>query len=261
MRTDSISSPNQNLSRLLLVLGALLAVPACGDQSSPELIGQATATLEGTITNHRTTPLPDADIVIAWPDFSQAIPGDFVVTNDYSATVRQPVSSTLPAAFRLDLLSPPPETAFPPPTPGWSGPRLAVGYISIVKRGEAPTSGNDSNVIQTVQDFVISFADGTGDIVGPPDDKGTIFRFPVTKGYTLNGQRIEFCPSYVDAACVAAQSGTLSKARVDWLCGSSSDGEITTGVVTPFSTPITVDLTDSNTAWVPADLAEKCPLY
>jgi hypothetical protein len=245
---------------LSVLVGAVLALPACGEQASPGYAGQTLATIEGTLTVHRTGTLPEADIIVAWPDFSQGTTDGQVASTAVYTSVRQPVSATLPAGFRLNLVEPPPATAFAPLPPGWSGPRLTLGQILIVKRGATPKSitSLDPAILQIVDDYLINYVEGTGNLTGPDGHGGTA-SIPLTKGFTLARQKITFCSSAVDSQCADAYRAQLSAMAVDWVCGTTRD-EQTKAVDVPFSTPISIEITDPSAPSVPADLTETCPL-
>ena len=244
----------------VLLATAVLVLPACGEQASPGYDGQMLATIQGTFSVHRADPLPDADIIVAWPDVSKATTDGQITYASASTSVRQPVSATLPAGFRLDLVEPPPPTAFAPLPAGWSGPRFAVGQIIIVKRGATPTTfdSDDPAILQTVNDYMINYVESTGNLTGPGEN-GTTGSIPLTKGFGLVREKYTFCSTVVDQDCAATYRDQLPPIAIDWVCGSNR-GENTQAVDVPFSTPISIDITDRSAPFVPADLTETCPL-
>src|SRR6187431_551247 len=92
------------LATVLLGLSA-----GCGDQASPDYKGDPLVTLRGVLVSDLAQPLPEVDLVLAWPDWPKQ-----TASLDVRTFHRLPVMASLPAHFSADIFEPPPESAYSP---------------------------------------------------------------------------------------------------------------------------------------------------
>jgi hypothetical protein len=242
----------------------LLALPAgCGDQASSDYQGEPLMTMHGILVSELAQPLPAADIVIGWPDWSK---GDGM-SAPTASFARLPVSATLPARFSATIFEPPPETAYAPaPTtpPRLVGPRYASAVILLARQGKEVTSTahlpldlalKDPNeaVLATFDQYLLTYVESTGTFRYENAD-GTIIDGPqVTKGYHLSRQDRVVCAISYDDACIAQNIALGFPADTAWQ-GCVATSETVTPVEVPLDTEITLTVGD------PATPAQRPPL-
>ncbi|HEY4186627.1 MAG TPA: hypothetical protein VGP07_16235 [Polyangia bacterium] len=198
-----------NLKCLLLVLPLLLPA-ACGAQATPDYQGEPLLVLTGMLESEVPGPLPEADLVLAWPDFSKGVDG----TTSYSTTfARIEVAAQLPARFSAQIFQPPPEGAYEPsPNPaGWTqlGPRSTAAQFVIAKRGVTITDASinwvnldENQVLPQANQYFLVYYDSDGDM-GLRGPDGTVYLGDhVTKGFHLGLVNETRCSMGPDQACL-----------------------------------------------------------
>jgi hypothetical protein len=207
------------MRRIAPITTILLAVSAgCGDQAPPDYQGEPLATLHGVLLSELAEPLPEADIVMAWADWTKALTVDGLTSTAYWTFIRLPLEATLPARFTASVLAPPPETAYAPPRtelPRLLGPRTTSAYFLLARRGKDVTNGGhkalwlallDPNepILTDLDGWGLGYAESDGVLQYQMED-GTIIDGPaVTKGFHLfRIDSVECRLDDTDEACVA----------------------------------------------------------
>ena len=89
--------------RLLPV--AVLLLNACAARTDDKYNGEALFSLNGVVTDHRTSPPPEANLYLVWPNPKHA--GAALVAETIE------LHPTFPVTFTLDVFTPPPVIQFP----------------------------------------------------------------------------------------------------------------------------------------------------
>jgi hypothetical protein len=212
----------------------LATLAGCGDVASPEYPGEELAVVRGILVSQATKPLPEAELVIGWPDWSK---GDEISTA-FSTFVRLPVAATLPARFSASIFEPPPETAYFEPPPGaarFVGPRFASARILLARKGRevtdtsyvpfnSPFANETDAVLAIFDEYMLTYYDRDGKLFLQTED-GTLYEQPggpVTKGFHLMRQDVVRCaePESVTEDCIAENMERWGATREDawWSC-------------------------------------------
>ena len=242
------------MRRIAPMAPILLAIFAgCGDQASPDYQGEPLMTMRGVLVSQLAEPLPEADIVIAWPDWSK---GDGV-SAPYASFARLPLDATLPAHFSATIFEPPPETAYAPqPTtlPRLIGPRFASAVILLARRGKEVTSTShealnlalmDPNeaVLDQFDNYLLTYVESDGTLQFEQADGTVVDVQTVSKGYHLVRQDRVDCAISFDDACIAQNVAIGIPMDSAWQ-GCVSTSETITPVEVPLDTEITLTLED-----------------
>jgi len=204
-----------------LFLLAVVTVAGCGEQDAPDFLGETLGLLQGTVKSDLPEPLPPADLMLSWPDYSTGAGGAVPI----STFQRIELNATLPAQFSAQLLQPPPDSAYTPPLVDplvvTVSPRTAVAHITLVRHGatvsddSAPIPADYSGpVLASFDSYLLFYSETTGN-VGFEDADGVLHVIGVlTKGYHLWRQDRTYCSRGVDQTCLdeamAQNNGTLT---------------------------------------------------
>jgi hypothetical protein len=237
----------------------LATLAGCGDVASPQYDGEKLATFHGVLVSELARPLPEAEIVIGWPDASKS-DGDLT---PFASFVRLPVDATLPARFSASLFEPPPETAYVPQPPGYPrlvGPRFTSAIILLARKGREVTSSghlaldlalqdDKEAVLASFDNYLLTYFDRDGKLALQLED-GTISDLPggeVTKGFHLMRQDRAECAVSFDEACIAQNIADGFPEATAWQ-GCADVRESGTAVEVPLETEITLTLKDPTVA-------------
>jgi hypothetical protein len=217
--------------------------------ASPAYKGEILLTLRGHVVSERKDPLPDADVVLVWPDYSGARPT--------FAGVRVPVESELGGRFTLSLFVPPPDAAYDARLTEIWGTRFASASLVVAERGVA-IDGTDNGVLARVDGYVLTYAEGNGEVHGKTPDGGDgVLRIP--KGFRLVRQDTIICADGFDQACYDA---AIANGEPDFIAQSHciiNGRSITHPVGVPLDTELTVTVIDRDAPPKPRDYTIPCP--
>jgi hypothetical protein len=121
---------NVSLPRLLPVTALLLT--ACAARTDNKYNGEALVSLNGVVTDHRTSPPPQANLYLVWPNPKHA--GSALIAETLE------LHPTFPVTFTLDVFTPPPVIEFP------GAPRFNEGIFVASTNAELGFPGGSTNV-------------------------------------------------------------------------------------------------------------------
>jgi hypothetical protein len=237
----------------------LATLAGCGDVASPEYPGEVLAVVRGVLVSEVAKPLPEVDLVIAWPDWSK---GDGTSTSA-NTFVRLPVDATLPARFSASIFDAPPETAYsvqPPGYPRLVGPRFTSATFYLVRKGREVTSNaapaldfaladQEQPVLALFDEYMLTYFEDDGKMSLLWED-GTLtdLSWEETKGFHLMRQDRVWCtvPDSADEDCIADEVDFWGATREDawWTCATKR--QEVKAVEVPLDTEITLTLQDGS---------------
>jgi hypothetical protein len=185
------------MKRFAVVPLLVAALAGCGSVAPPDYKGEPLAEFHGYVAWQRSDPMPTVDLVLFWPDWSQAGPDGAMLG---TTAVRMPLDADAPTHFDFKLFTPPLDTAYYPPQKERDGVGITMSSTGLLVRGADPVS-DPLSVVATLNDYQIGYVDRDADItVSAPD--GTSVVQHLRKGFTLKRFDVLACAESIDQACV-----------------------------------------------------------
>jgi hypothetical protein len=170
-----------------------IAVSACVGASNQDPAGDITEpiTLKGRIVTDDNFVLPNADLLLVWPDARADKKGNIITT------ARAAVAAEGSHSFTMTVPGPPPDAAFS----SGAGNRVAHASFVLVEAGTEIQGLLDPGSINSIENHLLTFATADGWLAVREDD-GPGSRVALSKGYTLvSEERIECADGY-DQSCI-----------------------------------------------------------
>ena len=206
-----MNSPRFAASSPRLLPVAALLLTACAARTDNKYNGEALFSLNGVVTDHRTSPPPEANLYLVWPNPKHA--GAAFVAE----TIQ--LHPTFPVTFTLDVFTPPPLIEFP------NAPKFNEGIFVAGTSGEFGLQGGTTTVTGggllglDPRHLLMYIPDGAP--VGGPI--AIAFHGTAGPGFHIVDER---CISPAKAAeiraCIAALGPQADEMTVVETCGTSS---------------------------------------